>query len=39
MTYRLRLLSKDIRHWEDFVKILSEIKGLEEISWEESDVP
>jgi len=39
MIYRLRLMNKDLHHWEEVVKRLSEIKGIEEISWEESDVP
>ncbi len=39
ITYSLRLLNKDIHHWEDMVTRLSGIKGIEEINWEESDVP
>lgn len=38
-TYRLRLLNKDIHHWEEMIKRLSMIEGVEEIDWEESDVP
>jgi putative Mg2+ transporter-C (MgtC) family protein len=38
-TYSLRLLSKDVHQWEDIKRELSEIKGLEEIAWGESDVP
>jgi putative Mg2+ transporter-C (MgtC) family protein len=38
-TYSLRLLSKDIHHWEDMVRSMSQIDGIEEIGWEESDVP
>ena len=38
-TYRLRLLNKDIRHWEEMLKRLSMIEGVQEIDWEESDVP
>jgi len=38
-TYRLRLLNKDIHHWEEMLKSLSMIEGVEEINWEESDVP
>lgn len=39
ITYCLRLLNKDIHHWEEMVRRLSEIKGIDEINWEESDVP
>jgi putative Mg2+ transporter-C (MgtC) family protein len=39
ITYSLRLLNKDIHHWEDLVTRLSEIEGIKEINWEESDVP
>jgi len=38
-TYRLRLLNKDIHHWEEMLKRLSLMEGVEEIAWEESDVP
>jgi hypothetical protein len=38
-TYSLRLLSKDVHQWEDIKRKLSEIKGLDEIAWGESDVP
>jgi putative Mg2+ transporter-C (MgtC) family protein len=38
-TYRLRLVNKDIHHWEEMLKSLSMIEGVEEIDWEESDVP
>jgi len=37
--YRLRLLSKEITYWREFIKRLSEIPGIIEISWEESNVP
>jgi putative Mg2+ transporter-C (MgtC) family protein len=39
VTYSLRLVNKDIHHWEEILKRLSSVKGLEEISWEESNVP
>ena len=38
-TYSLRLLSKDVHQWEDIKRKLSEIEGLDEIAWAESDVP
>ncbi len=38
-TYRLRLESKDDLYWGHIVKCLSDIKGLQEISWEEGEVP
>jgi len=39
MTYRLRLLSKEIIHRAEISNRLSELKGLEKISWEEGIVP
>jgi putative Mg2+ transporter-C (MgtC) family protein len=39
ITYRLRLLSKEITYWRDVVGKLSGIPGLVEISWEEGNVP
>ncbi len=39
VTYRLRLLSKEIIHWGEIMEKLSAIQGLEEISWEEGNVP
>ena len=39
VTYRLRLLSRAFKDWEDVMKRLSEIKGLEEVNWEEGEVP
>jgi putative Mg2+ transporter-C (MgtC) family protein len=39
ITYRLRLLSKEIAYWREVVGKLSGIPGLIEISWEESNVP
>jgi len=38
-TYRLRLQSKDDLPWGHIVKTLSEIQGLQEISWQEGEVP
>jgi putative Mg2+ transporter-C (MgtC) family protein len=38
-TYRLRLESKDDLYWGHIVKCLSDTKGLQEISWEEGEVP
>ncbi len=38
-TYRMRLQSKDDLYWAHIVKCLSETKGLQEISWEEGEVP
>jgi putative Mg2+ transporter-C (MgtC) family protein len=38
-TYRLRLVSKEHISWEEIVKRLSDIQGLEELSWEEGVVP
>jgi putative Mg2+ transporter-C (MgtC) family protein len=39
ITYRVRVMSKEIAHWRDILKKLSEIPGLTEISWEEGSVP
>jgi putative Mg2+ transporter-C (MgtC) family protein len=39
ITYRLRLLTKEIVRWEEIARKLSEIQGLEEINWEEGSVP
>jgi len=39
ITYRVRVMSKEIAHWRDILKKLSEISGLTEISWEEGSVP
>ncbi len=38
-TYRMRLQSKDDLYWGHIVKCLSETKGLQEITWEEGEVP
>lgn len=38
-TYRMRLQSKDDLYWGHIVKCLSETKGLQEISWQEGEVP
>ena len=37
--YRFRLMSREEKDRAQVVKRLSELKGLEEIRWEESDVP
>ncbi len=39
VTYRIRIMSKEISHWRDIMKKFSEIPGLTEISWEEGIVP
>jgi putative Mg2+ transporter-C (MgtC) family protein len=38
-TYRLRLKSKDDRPWSNIVKHISETQGLQELSWQEGEVP
>lgn len=38
-TYRMRLQSKDDLYWGHIVKCLSETKGLQEITWQEGEVP
>jgi putative Mg2+ transporter-C (MgtC) family protein len=38
-TFRMRLQSKDDLYWGHIVKCLSDTKGLQEISWEEGEVP
>ena len=38
-TYRLRLVSKEHVNWGEIAKRLSKVQDLEEISWEESEVP
>jgi putative Mg2+ transporter-C (MgtC) family protein len=38
-TYRIRVYSKEEKSWEQVVKQLAELNGVEEIKWEESDVP
>lgn len=38
-TYRLRLQSKDDRPWGNIVKHISETQGLQEIAWQEGEVP
>ena len=38
-TYRLRLQSKDDLYWGHVVKCLSDTKGLQEINWQEGEVP
>jgi putative Mg2+ transporter-C (MgtC) family protein len=39
ITYRLRLMSKEIAYWREMVKRLSDIPDLAEVSWEEGNVP
>ena len=39
LLYRFRLVSREEKDRAQVVKRLSELKGLEEIRWEESDVP
>jgi putative Mg2+ transporter-C (MgtC) family protein len=39
VTYRMRLVSKEEKDRAQVVKRLSEMEGVEEIKWEESDVP
>jgi putative Mg2+ transporter-C (MgtC) family protein len=38
-TYRLRLKSKDYLPWSNIVRHISETKGLQEIAWQEGEVP
>lgn len=38
-TYRLRLVSKEHINWGEIAKRLSKVQDLEEISWEEGEVP
>lgn len=38
-TYRMRLRSKDDLYWGHIVKCISETKGLQEIAWQEGEVP
>ena len=39
ITYRMRLMSKEIPHWRILVDRISEIPGIAEINWEEGSVP
>lgn len=39
ITYRLRLMSKEIAYWRDLVKRVSDIPGVTEVNWEEGSVP
>jgi putative Mg2+ transporter-C (MgtC) family protein len=39
ITYRLRLMSKEIPNWRTLVDRVSEIPGIAEINWEEGSVP
>ena len=38
-TYRLRLQSKENAPWGEAIKIISGTKGLEELQWQEGEVP
>ena len=38
-TYLMRLQSKDDLYWGHIVKCLSETQGLQEIAWQEGEVP
>ncbi len=39
VTYRLRIMSKEIEYWREMVKRFSEVPGLTEVSWIEGTVP
>ena len=39
IVYRIRLSSMEGTNWRDLVKKLSDIQGMLELKWEESDVP
>jgi putative Mg2+ transporter-C (MgtC) family protein len=41
IAYRIRLHQSDasLKHWSDIVKRLSAMPGMQEVTWEESDVP
>ncbi len=38
-TYRIRLQSKDTVHWGNIVRHISETQGVQEIAWQEGEVP
>ncbi len=38
-TYHIRVYSKEDKNWEHVVRRLTELSGVEEVRWEESDVP
>jgi len=39
VTYRLRLYSKEVLHWEEIMRRILSMQDLVEISWEEASVP
>lgn len=39
LKYRIRIFSTEGRHWREVVRKLSDIQGMLEVKWEESDVP
>ena len=39
VTYRLRIMSKEIEYWREMVRRFSEVPGLTEVSWIEGTVP
>jgi putative Mg2+ transporter-C (MgtC) family protein len=39
LIYRLRIFSTEVTNWREVVKKLSDIQGMMEVKWEESDVP
>src|SRR4030043_1128050 len=39
LLYRIRIFSTEGTHWRELLKKLSDIKGMLEVKWEESDVP
>ncbi len=39
LIYRIRIFSTEVTNWREVVKKLSDIQGMIEVKWEESDVP
>ena len=39
LLYRIRIFSTEGTHWRELLKKLSDIQGMLEVKWEESDVP
>ena len=39
LKYRIRIFSTEGTHWREVVRKLSDIQGMLEVKWEESDVP
>ncbi len=39
LLYRIRIFSTEGTHWRELLKKLSDIQGMLELKWEESDVP